>query len=299
MSVGLPVYNGEAYISEAIDSILSQTYTDFELIIMDNASTDQTQKICLDYANKDERVHYFRNPHNIGATENHNRAFRQSRSKYFKWAAHDDIIAPEFLAKCVSVLEQDSSIALCQTKTIRIDERGVLSKKRHFPIHDNSEKLFVRFGDLIKFNYPVFQIHGVIRRSALNKTNLFGHYIGSDRNLLAEIALQGRLFTISEYLFYNRYYPNRYSLKYFNRPYPNYQAAWKWWTTTQPVRLPYMKRFAEYFISVNNASLTIRDSLLCYSQIVKLLLTNGWRKIGRDVKTYLYYRQFNIQDKRK
>ncbi|UCH38143.1 MAG: glycosyltransferase family 2 protein, partial [Candidatus Bathyarchaeota archaeon] len=277
VSIGLPVYNGETYIREAIDSILSQTYVDFELIIVDNASTDQTQKICLAYTDKDDRVRYIRNPHNVGAAENHNRAFRLSRSKYFKWAAHDDIIAPEYLSKCVSALEQDSSIALCQTLTLRIDEKGVPSKKSHFLIRENSDKLYLRFGDLIKFNYPVFQIHGVIRHSVLKNTHLFGNYIGADRNLLAEIALQGRLFTISEYLFFNRYYPDRYSLKYFNRPYPDYQSAWRWWTPAQPVKLPYLKRFTEYFFSVNNASLTTLERLLCYTQIAKLLLTVGWR----------------------
>ena len=72
VSIGLPVFNGEKYLEQAIDSILTQTYTDFELIICDNSSTDKTQNICLNYAKKDNRIHYFRNKENIGASKNYN-----------------------------------------------------------------------------------------------------------------------------------------------------------------------------------------------------------------------------------
>ena len=110
VSLGLPVYNGENFIAQAIESILAQTFTDFELIITDNGSTDRTPKICEAYAARDRRVAYSRNPENLGAAPNFNRAFALSSGRYFKWVAHDDLIAPEFLARCVKVLDNDPSV---------------------------------------------------------------------------------------------------------------------------------------------------------------------------------------------
>ena len=96
VSIGLPVYNGERYLPQALDAILSQTFEDFELIISDNASTDSTQDICKSYAANDARVKYFRNSSNIGISRNFNRVFElSSGGEYFKWCAHDDLMAPD------------------------------------------------------------------------------------------------------------------------------------------------------------------------------------------------------------
>src|SRR5262245_45018612 len=99
VSIGLPIFNGEKYVAQAFDSILAQTYADFELIISDNASTDQTEAICQAYANRDRRIRYYRNNRNLGAAANYNRVFDLSTGVYFKWAAHDDIVLPTFVTK--------------------------------------------------------------------------------------------------------------------------------------------------------------------------------------------------------
>ena len=96
VSIGMPVFNGEKYLRESIESILDQTYQNFELIISDNASTDRTQEICLEYARKDNRISYYRNDKNLGGPRNYNRVFELSSAEYFKWAAYDDVLAPEF-----------------------------------------------------------------------------------------------------------------------------------------------------------------------------------------------------------
>ena len=97
VSIGLPVYNGENFLEFALDSILGQTFQDFELIISDNASTDATESICRRYAAKDSRIRYYRNPNNQGAAQNYNRVFALARGEYFKWAAHDDVCKPNYL----------------------------------------------------------------------------------------------------------------------------------------------------------------------------------------------------------
>ncbi len=141
VSVGLAVYNGENFIRAAIDSILAQTFTDFELVISDNASTDKTQEICLEYAAKDGRIRYYRCERNMGAAWNQNRVFELSRGEYFRLAAHDDVIAPEYLAKCVEVLDQNPSVVLCHSWTKAINDQGEVIEDQgmgvSFPSHQS------------------------------------------------------------------------------------------------------------------------------------------------------------------
>ena len=111
----MPVYNGERYVAEAIRSILAQTLDDFELVICDNASSDRTQEICASFAKNDSRIRYFQNKVNLGGHPNFNRTFELSRGKYFKWAAHDDVLRPELLRSCVKALEESTDAALCQS----------------------------------------------------------------------------------------------------------------------------------------------------------------------------------------
>ena len=94
VTIGIPVYNGEDFLEKAVDSLLSQTYEDFELIISDNASTDRTEEICRRYAAQDPRVKYVRNTENLGAAKNYNQLVDMAKGEYFKWAAHDDICLP-------------------------------------------------------------------------------------------------------------------------------------------------------------------------------------------------------------
>ena len=105
VTVGMPVRNGQSVIEEALESVLNQTMTDFELVIADNASTDETESICRKYVRSDSRVRYHRHDRNLGAAQNFNFTFAQCRGPYFKWMAHDDIIAPTYLERCLKCFE--------------------------------------------------------------------------------------------------------------------------------------------------------------------------------------------------
>lgn len=204
ISIGLPVYNGERFFREALDSLLSQTYSDFELIICDNASTDQTEAICRAYAAKDRRVHYHRNRENLGVNANYNRVFELSTGEYFKWAASDDLCQPDYLARCVAVLDADPSVVLAYPKTRFIDERGGLLD-RHDPGWDlRSEAAADRLRYVIYAGHWVNSIFGLIRATALARTRLLPGYPGGDYRLLGELSLQGKFFEIPEYLFLRR-----------------------------------------------------------------------------------------------
>src|SRR3974377_119797 len=112
VSIGMPAYNSEKFICKALDSLLAQGYENFELIISDNASTDTTPQIIKDYADRDPRIRYFRQPKNQGQTWNYNFVLEQAQGDYFMWAQTDDMWAPTWLKECVAVLEENPNVSL-------------------------------------------------------------------------------------------------------------------------------------------------------------------------------------------
>jgi glycosyltransferase involved in cell wall biosynthesis len=286
----MPVYNGEKYLAEALDSILAQTYRDFELVISDNASTDNTEQICHRYARADTRIRYYRNERNLGASKNHNRVFELSTGEYFKWAAYDDVLAPELLEKCVSVLDKDPSIVLCYSKTARIDTHGTIVGTYEHKMRLSSMKPHERFRGIINKHNPCLPIFGVMRADLLRMTPLFGNYVGTDRNILAEITLTGRAYEIPECLFFRRDHPNTYSYRFYKQgSVSGAQAADKyreqvaWWTASQ-FNIAELKNFVEYFRSVRRVPLKWHERLLCYAQINSWFFREGWMYIGMDVE---------------
>jgi glycosyltransferase involved in cell wall biosynthesis len=210
VSLGMPVYNGENFLKQALDSLLSQTFEDFELIVSDNASTDRTEEICREYATRDRRIRYYRQEKNLGAASNFNYVFELSRGEYFKWAAHDDLCAPSFIAECVEVLDPDESVILCYPKTKLINENGDLIGVSYKPLRKiNSREPQERFQDILFHAVWCFEVFGLIRADVLRKTPLIEKYYGSDKVLLARLSLLGRFQEIDKYLFFRRCSPKQ------------------------------------------------------------------------------------------
>lgn len=205
VSLGLPVYNGEKYLEKTIDSILAQTYRDFELIICDNGSNDRTQEVCEYYCQRDERVKYHRNPKNIGIAPNYNKAFELSSGKYFKWADYDDILAPEFIAKTVAVLDQYPDVSVAFPKTKFIDGNGDLLEDFEPPDEACSSKAHIRFKSLIlNPDHIVSQASGLMRSEIVRRSVMNGSYPCSDEVLIAHLSLLGIFYEIPEHLFFYR-----------------------------------------------------------------------------------------------
>jgi len=291
VSIGMPVFNGEKYLKEVLDSILAQTYQDFELIISDNASTDNTSQICRAYAAKDNRVRYYRNKRNLGAARNFNRVFELSSGEYFKWAAYDDVLAPEFLSKCVSLLDEDPTVVLCQTRISLIDKDGRRVGNLDPGTRIDSQKPHERFGDVISKKVSYWMIFGLTRASALRLSPLMGNYIGADKNLLADLCLIGGIYTIPEYLFFQRDHLESYTRDYCIRGFRDYRNELTWWTGNDKragwIILPHWKNCVEYFKSVRRAPLKLSEKLLCYEQIARWLVEEGWRLIRWDLANEL------------
>ena len=211
VSIGLPVFNGENYLHQAIGSVIQQTYTNWELIISDNGSTDLTPAICRHYQDRDNRIRYHRLDKNYGASLNYNRTFALSGGPYFKWLAHDDMMAPENIAKALEVMENHDDIVLCGCQKKSMDAEGQII--RHYLFKElqlASDDPAQRFKQLLKvfrhFRYGDF-VFGLHRREQLRDTNLIGPYAGADVILLFELILKGKFYVIDEPLFFRRIHP--------------------------------------------------------------------------------------------
>jgi glycosyltransferase involved in cell wall biosynthesis len=210
VSIGLPVYNGEAYLEKAIDSLLCQSFADFELIICDNASIDRTAQICLGYATRDARVRYVRNPRNLGAGPNFDLCFRHARGEFFQWAAHDDMFAPDYLERAVAALRGRPEATLCTVGIVEIGADGGVNRTYSTPLQGmESADPVCRFASVIHTRHQCEDFFGLYRRSALAGSGLVGSFVGSDRVLLAELAIRGPWVRLEEPLFLHREHAGR------------------------------------------------------------------------------------------
>lgn len=281
VTVGIPVYNGENYLEQAISSILGQTFTDFELIISDNASTDRTEDICRTYEAQDPRVRYVRNDCNLGAAKNFNQLVYLARGEYFKWAAHDDVLAPELLQRCVSVLDADDSIVLCYSLSLAIDEKG--NFLRHFASKPklNSTQPHKRFVECVCKYSDQNAVFGLMRLGILRKTKMIGNFPSSDRALLSEMILLGRFYEIPEYLFFKRHHPEQHWRVYnSNRdkqiwydPAKSDERVFRTWRLLQ-----------EHLQAIRRAPLNWSERAKCYLSMGWWFRYN-WRKLLNDLIT--------------
>lgn len=200
VSIGLPVYNGSRYLALAIEALLEQDFVDFELIISDNASTDDTAQICEKYKKIDKRIRYIRNETNIGAAKNASQVFEFSSGEYFMWAAHDDIYKKEFITKCLRELEQHPDAVFCCSEIEFIDENGAAILRKHSSICTVGKNVQERVYDWIS-RMGWFEIYSLIRTDALKKIRLGLQAFGSDVILMLELLMQGNAAKVPEKLF--------------------------------------------------------------------------------------------------
>ena len=297
VSVGTPVYNGEEYLENAINSILSQTYHNFELIISDNCSTDSTETICKKFQQLDNRVFYYRNKKNMGFCWNQNHVIRLSKGKYFLLAHHDDIRAQNYVEQCVKVLENDSSIVLCYSTTQDINENEIHIQRSDPLKHYNSQNTIERLKEIIELNHICEPDFGLIRMAILKKTKLHGNYPDSDRVLLAELILYGPFLKIEETLFYRRDHDSQSTAAY-----PSRHSRYEFFDMSKAGKIvfPFWREFIEYFKAINRVKLNYYIRLNCYLSVIlwaikyKKLL---WSDVKKAIKDLLR-NDFTIKIKR-
>ncbi len=282
VSIGLAVYNGEKYLEQAIESILAQTFTDFELILSDNASTDRTEEICRKYAAQDSRIRYHRNEKNIGGANNENQTFQLSRAPYFRLAADDDYLAPEWLAKAVEVLVQQPDVVLAYSRAYRVDAEGhqIGTLNRLLGI---SDKPSARFRNLYTWEHNCEPTYGLVRAEVMRKTDLQRNYTDSDRTFLCELSLYGKFYQIPEFLFSKRYHAGM-STQVFN----DYRGRMAWFdpefNLKGKIAMPHWMQFFHYLRIIRRAPISFAEKLRCYLHMVRwLFLYQRWRMMGKDL----------------
>lgn len=253
VTVGLPVYNGEAFVHEAIESILAQEDIHLELIIADNASTDQTETVCRDAIQHDARARYVRSDFNRGAAWNFNRVVHLARGHYFKWAAHDDLCSPNFLARCIAALADDPGCSLAFARVIDIDENGTETRRWPSYPHVEGHEPAGRAGEVLRNPSPCFEAFGVTRRQQLLETDLIGNYTSSDRTFILEMALRGHFSEIQDAYLYHREHDGRSMYQYREA---RERGAWFDTTMATTWTLPRWRLLGEQARAVRRAKLS-------------------------------------------
>lgn len=234
VSIGLPIYNEETYLQKTLESILGQDYQNFELIIADNASTDNSPRICQEYANKDNRIRYCPNPTNIGAPGNFQKVVELAKGDYFVWVSGHDFWHPQFLSRCVEMMSQDESIVLCHPQAMWIDTNsqplGIIPGSVDTRGLDTISRVNVVLWGL-GYCYPIY---GLMKLSALRQVTLGLKIIGPDILLLTELSLFGTFAHLQQPLLYMRRMAdfgdwNRYIEKVFNQRLSELSATQLFW----------------------------------------------------------------------
>ena len=271
LSIGLPVYNGEQYLAEALEALLGQTYRDFELIIADNASTDSTEEICRRYAAADPRIRYIRHPRNVGCAANHNAVFEYARGELFKWASDDDLYARDLLERCIELLDQNPDVVLVHSWTAVVDGDDVdLARPLTYPLDTSSTHAPDRFRSILLADGGDDD-YGVIRADVLRRIRLYDSFYHADRTIPAEIVLHGRFLHVPDWLYFRREHPGSLEREYRGvRAFcVNYDArrANRW-------RHPVPRLLAEYVWAylalIRRAPLSGADRRTCYRHVA------GW-----------------------
>ena len=210
VSIGLPVFNGEKYLARALDSLLAQEYEDFELVISDNASTDETGRICEDYARRDRRIRYSRNRCNIGLAPNHNRVFTLSRGEFFNWAAHDDEYQPQMLKRYLEAFDAaPASVSVVYSVCEWIDERGNPKGLHSDHVDKRDARPARRLAHFLLHVNTYNCVYGLIRSEMLRKTRLHGSFPTADKILFSELAMLGEFLELPEPLLRLRIHQGR------------------------------------------------------------------------------------------
>jgi glycosyltransferase involved in cell wall biosynthesis len=265
VSIGLPVYNGAKYLRESLDSILGQSFTDFELIISDNASTDGSGELCERYAETDRRIRFYRNENNLGAVSNFNRVFELAVGRYFKWISCDDIHASQCLERCVKVLDERPDVVLCYPKTTIIDHMGETVRYHEDGLDLRSSSPHRRLRQLLSKPAGCNPIFGLMRADVLRGTRLFRPYEATDHNLLAEMCLRGKFYEAPERLFYRRDHANMYRRS--SRTNRDFAC---WLDTAYHGRnlFPVLRVLTELIKAVQCSPVSGYEKVLCYGEIL-------------------------------
>ena len=298
ITIGMPVYNGEKFLRATVDSLLAQTFTDFELIVSDNASTDSTEQICREYAAKDPRFIYVRNSRNLGPAANYNVSMDLARSELFKWCAADDVYGPDCLRRLIEVLDANPDAVASYARTKIIDEDGKYVRDYDCELNLSAPRAYQRLAHLIFVrhrNHGAHEIWSVVRTAKLREAGHKKALVRADSVLLVRIALLGKMLRLEEFHFFNRDHANR-SSRYLGKrevradsklsaflgvgPLPNGE----WWDESLKGRIlfPDWRVMQQYYLAVSQIRLGLFERVACHI-VLAAFVVKHIPKLVRDL----------------
>lgn len=283
VSFGVPVRNGAAEIRRCIDSLLAQDLSDIEIIVSDNASTDETAAILKEYAQRDGRIHAYFNEQDVGLIENCNRVFHESRGKYFRWIGAHDWIEPQYASCGVEALEQDSGAIAASTYIKNHGDEGIIRYEEYAGERMESARPERRFARMLWFFHAgdtVYDpVYSLIRRDALVRTPLIRMMVNADWMLSADLALMGRFVHIPKCLAY-RWKPYK-KAKDLDARLKSYHPQ-----RYQQLYAPPWRLSRELISIVLAADLTAAQRLSCFWSTALFFLRQVWLKSRKGIRRF-------------
>lgn len=274
VTIGVPVFNGEKFLERALRSLMEQTFADIEVVVSDNASTDGTEAICRAAMERDSRIRYSRNDRNVGLVMNHRLVLSQARGEYFMYAPHDDWFAPDYVARCVDVLDRDETVAYVHAETILVDESGdeigrEMARQR---LDDGSPS--TRFWDVLVVQGGV-NWYGMARRALLDRIAPYKPLPRGERIVLAELALWGPFRLLHDDLYYRRIHADQLTSLRVSRKAetlaldPSKGSGWR-----NSVAMLLAEYVLAYALAVTRAPLSPIERLRGYGRVARWILAH-------------------------
>lgn len=283
VTIGLAVFNSDhAPLREVIESMLAQDYENIEVLICDNASTDNTPSICLEYAAKDSRVKYFNNGVNIGAVRNGIRLLGLCTSDFFKIAEHANVLKPSYIRSCMKELLADESIVLCYPRTmmVHVDGRSEIANDHVNAMDDSPVE---RYLNVITELCYCNAIYGIFRTSVL-RSMLWSEpeHRGNDVAFIAETALKGKIKQVEEVLYIN-YRDKKWSKDMEGQ----ISSVYRMLLPYKPnigITFPFCRFINEHMDIVRYSSLDECDKVFLYEQTIKILGSMYYPRMRDEIK---------------
>jgi glycosyltransferase involved in cell wall biosynthesis len=292
VSIGIPVYNGGRFLAESLDSLLAQTYEEIEFVISDNGSTDETEEICRDHGKRDARIRYLRYDENHGASWNYRNVVHETSGSYFKWATHDDLLAPTYIERCVDVLDAaPASVALVYPRTRLIDENGDVIDDYEDNLDVRDPTPHARLRRLVTNIVMSNASFGLIRRRVLDRSRLLDSFPSADYVMMAEFALLGELWEVPEFLFFRRVHPGM-----SRRAYKTAREAAEWFNPGSGDRRKsreFSRLFVEHLRSIRALPLGSAERAQCYAFFVATWLRRHAPTMAGELLGVEYKRGWN------
>lgn len=281
LTIGIPVYNEERFLAKTIESALNQTFTDYQIVLSDNRSTDRSYEIALSYAEQDRRITVVRHPENIGGPANFLYNRDRADTKYFVWLGAHDIFLPDYLKTAIDVLESSQNVVLAYPKSLEIDTNGQIVQSAYRDSDIDTTGLTLK-KSLFKVSQNLRRctsIHGVFRTTGLKKLP-WKSIIGADHLLLTAAAVYGDIHMLDYFGIHRR------KIREENRK--QQQARWqasKVYQMRQHEQTPYVDMVFEHLVYIwQETCIPWNQKIPIMLGMKKILATRhnvSWKQLGR------------------